>query len=344
MPTNKQNFFLFYGPDDYSIRQKIENWKQEFSKKYTNSGIVDMLGTELEENELIGRLEEALSPSLFSQTKLVIAKACLPSKAAQEKLIDFWNKTIESPTACFVIIWQPTGVDKRLGFTKKLIANKNVKVTEFNLPHGREFTAWLQNKTIQMGSGISPAALEKLAVKLGRDLFEQKKFGGRVVETKEVFDLWTAAAELEKLTSYSKEIKEQDIDDLVTGKIGDPTFLLADEVLKNQGQKALNMLEVVFRNSSVDEKTTAIKILALLSEQARGLLLVTLLMKKNLTSERIAETLGWSSGRIFMIQKQLQSVSLNKLKPLLGKILSTDQKLKSSDISPKLLMASLIGS
>lgn len=290
------------------------------------------------EPEMISQLEQALSPSLFASRKLIIARDFLPAKAAEEKLGEFLLAKINSmPADYFLVLWQTGKPDRRLGVVKKILSG-DVAVTEFSLPAGRTLNAWLKAYAKTLALEIDDAAAEELAVYLGRDLYEEKKVGGRVVDRKEAYDLWQANSELRKLASYSSTIDISAVRALVQPKIPDNVFVLTDELAKKNTQASLRVLEQLLGQPGADEKTATIKIVGLLAEQFRAMLTVKLLQAEGKNQQEIADLLGWSSGRVFITAKNAASQSTDKLKEVISRLLEIDHKLKSSDESAKLLI------
>jgi DNA polymerase III delta subunit len=338
MPTpTKSNIYLFYGEDDFSLRRKIGIWKTEFAKKYSAQAITTLDASELDSNGLLKELQNQLAPSLFTSKKLIILRDALPKKSDEEKLIEFLLELPKTlPSDYFIIFWQSAKPDGRLKFTKQF--NAQVNVTEFELPHGTALNQWLRAMAKTMGVEITPEAVEKLAVYLGRDLAEEKKVGGRVIERKEAFDLWQAFSELSKLASNSSTITPQLVGSLVRAKIPDSVFALTDGIATNNRGNAFQALENALSSAGTDEKGSYIKIVGLLSEQIRSLLNVSLLKEEGLSATEIAEKLGYSSGRVFILSKHAANFSPEKLKKLLGELLKIDLALKSSEANPHLLV------
>lgn len=345
MPKSSSNVFLFFGEDDFSLQKKIEHWKAEFTKKYSANSIALIDSEDLADPDLSKKLEEVFSPSLFSQEKLIIAKNILPGKASQEqmglKLIDLIGNL---PTDYFLILWQTKKPDKRLGIIKKILSPRHaggqadINILEFNLPAGPKLNFWIKTEVKKLNASIDEDAVEKLAVFLGRDLFEEKKIGGRLIERREAFNLWQVYSEIFKLSSLTDHIKSSDVEQLIKPKVSENIFLLTDEITKKNKRGALNILENLLVNQTMDEKSAIIKILGLLAEQVRSLILVNTLSADKLTHAQIAEKLGWSSGRVFITLKHAQNADLSKLKDLLSHLLNIDMKLKTQDVNPKLLI------
>jgi DNA polymerase III subunit delta len=342
--TQKQptQAYIFFGEDDFSLRRKIETWKREFAKKFSVDSIVQLERGERSEQEMVGQLEQALSPSLFSTRKLVVAKDFMPARATETKLGEYLLAKIESlPKDYFLILWQSGRPDKRLGLTKKILAGK-VTVTEFELPHGIMLNAWLKAYAKTLDLNLDDASADELAKYLGRDFYEEKKAGGKVIERKEAFDLWQARSELEKIASYSKQGDVTAVRALVKPKVPENVFALTDEIARKNKKGALQIVENLLGQPSSDEKSATIKIIGLLAEQARAMLMVKVLQQEGKSADDIADALGWSSGRVFITSKNAQSQKMESLKRMLSMLSDIDAKLKSSDDNPKLLIDQFI--
>jgi DNA polymerase-3 subunit delta len=149
---------------------------------------------------------------------------------------------------------------------------------------------------------------------------------------------------LEKLAAHGATATAGDVEKLVIPKISENVFDLSDTIFGKNKKRAMELLENLFADQSSDEKATAIKIVSLLSEQVRALLLVMILKTQKLDNDAIAETLGWSSGRVFMVSKQMNTVKSDQLRKMIQELLKIDLKLKSSDVNPKLLVDSFVSS
>jgi DNA polymerase-3 subunit delta len=340
-PEIKTNVYLFYGEDDFSLRRKVEQWKTEFAKKYSAAAVVFLDAADLSEAELIKKLETELTPSLFSSKKLLIVRDGLPKKSDQERLAAFLLKLAAtlSPDD-FVVFWQTTKPDGRQKFVKEFKAA--VHVQEFILPHGRELNAWIMAMAKKLGASITPPAAEALATALGRDLFEEKKAGGRVVERHEAFDLWQANSELAKLAAFAPEITPEAVSLLVPAKVPDSVFIFSDSLAAKDRRQAYAALANFLAGAAGDEKGAFIKIIGLLAEQFRSLLLLNTLQTAGLSAADIAEKLGWSSGRVFMMSKRASSFAPDVLRRILARLLAIDLAIKSTDANPRLMLDQFI--
>ena len=129
---------------------------------------------------------------------------------------------------------------------------------------------------------------------------------------------------------------------LVKPKVPDSVFNLSDDLASGQTKLAFQSLDNYLESTSGDEKSSFIKILGLLAEQFRSLLLVNLLTEAKLSQSQMAEKLGWSTGRIFILSKHAKNFSISRLKQLLSQLLAIDYTIKSSDQDPRLLLEILI--
>lgn len=329
------NIFLFYGEDDFSLQRKVNKWKSEFSKKYSASAVIVINAAELSEIEIIKNLQTHLSPSLFANKKLIVVRDGLPSKASQTQLAEYLLNALESISKDFFVIFsQSQKPDGRLAFTKKFTGKVTVNV--FDLPHGMMLNQWIKAMAKTLDVSITDRAADRFAQFLGRDLYEEKKAGGRVVERKEAFDLWQVNSELLKLSSGSNQIDIEQVESLIKPKIPDSVFSLTDQVVAQNQKGAFQALENFLSNQTVEEKTSLIKIIALLSEQLRSLSVVSLFLAEGLDNDQIAEKLGWTSGRVFITSKNLKNITIGKLKLLLKNLLNLDYRVKSLDSNQKL--------
>lgn len=334
--------YIFFGEDDFSLRRKLDTWKREYAKKYSADSITYLERGQIGELDMVSMLEQALSPSLFSSRKLVIAKDFMPAKASEEKLGKYLLQKIQSlPKDYFLVLWQTGRPDRRLGMIKKILA-AGATVTEFELPHGKMLNSWIKSYAKTLDLVLDEAAIEELAKYLGRDFYEEKKAGGKVIERREVFDLWQVHSEIQKLASYTNQADVAAVRALVRPKIPENVFALTDELARKNRKGSLQILEQLLNQPSADEKSATIKIIGLLAEQVRGMLVVKVLQEEGKSSQEIADALGWSSGRVFITSKNASVQNSDRLKRMLTQLTEIDSKLKSSEDNPKLLIDQFI--
>jgi DNA polymerase III delta subunit len=278
------------------------------------------------------RLENLLEQDLFAKKKLhvlqgLLAKYSLDS-AVLEKLINSKN----------TIIFLEDKVDKRLASNKLVLANKNVKVKDFTLPHGSELDAWIIKQVKAAGASISKPAANLLAQKLGRDDVQETKFGGKVVDVKEVYNLHQAQSEINKLIAYAagREITPQDVEDLVVEDREVDVLKIVNAIGDRQKGAAFNLVNEFLRDG--DNKAQVIQLNALLSEQFRNILVVQDFTARNVPEAGILEQTSWKSGRLFVMKKISRAFVPAKVKDCLNKLAALDGELKTSSTPPRVLL------
>ena len=100
-------------------------------------------------------------------------------------------------------------------------------------------------------------------------------------------------------------IDADDIEQMVKPKLPNNIFELSDEIMKKNRSRCLKIVDNLLSQENLDEKSSVIKIVGLLSEQVRGLVSVSMLAGKGLSQAQIAETLNWTTGRVYIYLKKV---------------------------------------
>ena len=178
-------------------------------------------------------------------------------------------------------------------------------------------------------------------MRLGRDNGKETKFGGKVVDVQEVFNLWQAESEIRKLLAFAgnKEIREQEVAELVLENGEVDVFDLTNAIADNQKQKALALLHNFLKQQTgSDEKGTIIQLNALLSEQFRNVAMIQSFINSKTSESEILEQTGWKSGRLFVIKKVAARFPAKKVLETLNKLEALDLELKTSSTPPRVLL------
>jgi DNA polymerase-3 subunit delta len=346
MPTKKEqkiakkNVYLFFGNDQFSLKQKLDFWKKEFSKKYSNQAITEIYPESGEElSSVLLKLSQSVSSSLFATKRLVIAKDIFPSKATQEDYALSLSSILENISPDVVLVfWQTKKPDGRLSINKQLIALCNPE--KFTLPHGKFLDNWIITHTQTLGGEISKPAASLLAQYCGRDLYQETR-KGKETEYQEAYDLYRIHTEIEKLVAYNPNITENSVIHLILPKLPDSVFDFTDYILAGNKKGAFEILNNLLQNPGNDDKNSTISLIALLTEQIRAILLVKLCTEKKLSQIEIAQKLGWSSGRVFMVSKHIQKFTIEKIKKIIFGLTEIDHRIKTSEVNAPLLLMQL---
>ena len=317
---------LLLGPDNFS--------KREYAK---NLATADKIAAEVLAQPAELPVGELASQDLFSAKKvfLVIDGLKLLKEENLPQLISSKNQ----------ILFLEEKVDKRIKFNKDLLANKNITVKDFPLPHSRELNDWIQNRANTLGAKISTSAIEALAVRLGRDNGKETRFGGKIVDVQEVYNLWQAESEIQKLMAFAagKEISAEDVHNLTAENQEVDVFDLTNAIADNKKQEAMQLLHLFLKEQTgSDEKGAVIQLNALLSEQFRNVAAVQDFMSRKTEEADILEKTGWKSGRLFIMKKVAARFTPKKVLEFLTKLEALDLELKTSSTPPRVLLDLII--
>lgn len=315
---------LLLGLDDFSKKQYISSIAT--GQKMPEDVYFDV--------ENFPGIETLVGGDLFTAAKRHIFYF-MPENFADPDTVE---KLVSSKNQIIIIIEK---LDKRSADNKKLLANKHVIVEEFFLPHGRELDNWIVKRAGELGAKINTNSANALAVALGRDEAVETKFGGKVVEVKEIYSLWQADAELRKLAAYTigREINVEDIELLVFKNESSDVFDLTNAIAEGQKYQALFLMhKLLGLQTGAEEKTAIIQLSALLAEQFRSVAMVQSFLHDHKNEDAILELTGWKSGRLFMMKKVAQKFTPVKVLDFLNKLKALDEELKSSSIPAKVLL------
>jgi len=311
------------GPDDFSKKTAIKFLAT------SHQAVVEFF--ELPEQR--PNLGDFFGQDLFSKIKIVVLENLLSGYDYNK---DLANKLAASKN---VIVFIEAKVDKRVSSNKQWLAHKSAEVKQFLLPHGAELNEWVVKRAKALGGGIAKAAADLLAKKLGRDEAVETKFGGKVVDVKEIFDLWQADSELRKLLAYAagREITSADVEALVVENGEVDVLKITNAIADGKKNEAFGLVGK-FLGQGGDEKGLIIQLNALLSEQFRNIYALQDFLGRKISESEILEHTGWKSGRLFVLKKIASRFNPAKVKDLLVKLAALDEELKSSSTPPRVLV------
>lgn len=284
-----------------------------------------------QDDELPGALR-LTETDLFSRRKVFVFDGVMPE--LQDKLEDL----ITSKNSIVISV---ESLDKRKKENKDLLANKDIIVKEFNLPHGMELNKWIENRVGELGGKIAKPAVDELAVRLGRDNAKEIKVAGKVISTGEVYSLWQADSEIKKLMAYAqgRQIEIEDVQAIVPENLEVDAFEIINAISEGKKSQALNLMQKFLRaDSASDEKTAVIHLNALLSDQMRSLAITQDFIKSKISDTEIIKRTAWKSGRLYIMKKLAGRLRPQKVLTTLPKLEALDEELKTSQTSPRVLL------
>ncbi|MDE2311858.1 MAG: hypothetical protein KGJ93_02070 [Patescibacteria group bacterium] len=283
-------------------------------------------------------LADFFGRDLFSQTKIAVLQNLLGTYEYRQ---DMAEKLRASKN---FIVFEQAKLDRRVASNKQWLGHKGAEVKEFFLPHGAELELWLVARAKVLNGTISKAAAARLAQKLGRDDAVETKIGGKIVEIKEIFDLWQADSEIRKLLAYAggREVSESDVQALVSQSGEVDSLRIVNAIADGKKTGALDLIGK-FLVQGGDEKAAVIQLNALLSEQFRNIFVIQEFLSKKWPDAQILDATGWKTGRLFVLKKIAVRFKPVKVKDLLGKLAALDAELKTSATPPRVLLDLIIG-
>lgn len=227
-----------------------------------------------------------------------------------------------------IYFWEDS-LDKRLTKTKQLYKIANVK--EFPAPSKEQATKWITTHADELGINIQPSAATLLAQRL-------------IGENKLVLPVVAAHHELLKLSSFAGEstITTAMVEELTPQDLAVDLFTLLDLIGNKNKPAAVRMLQQYYDGSSEDEKALTIRLVALLSDQFRSLLIAQDLLAQGLSDQAILQATGWKSGRLFVMKKIGRNFSAIQLSSALTKLYNLDKELKSSTLPPRAIIDMIV--
>ena len=227
------------------------------------------------------------------------------------------------------IVFLEDSLDKRLTKSKKVLQISTNK--EFPSPDNNSAAKWILDHAKKLEIKIESSATIELVQRLMGD-------------TKASLPVLACHNELLKLSSFANgdAITSDMVKELTPQDLNIDMFKLLDHIANHQKPQAVNLIQRYYESTSEDEKALTIRLVALLSDQLRNLLLTKQLQSQNMTEQEILNQTGWKSGRLFIMKKLSGSFKEPQLHSALTKLYSLDKELKSSTLPPRVIVDMII--
>ncbi len=229
------------------------------------------------------------------------------------------------------IYFVEASLDKRLKKSKEILQLAEVK--EFPTPTVEEAPRWIVGHAEDIGLHIQPQAATELSKRL-------------LGETGKNLSTLAAHNELLKLDSFAdgKTITKEMVEELTPQDMSIDLFSLLDQIGNRNKSGAIQLLEQYYETTTEDSKGATIKLVALLSDQLRSLLLTKEFEDKRITDKEILLTTGWKSGRLYIMKKLSKNYSREQLTSALTKFYNLDKEIKSSGMPPRVIVGMIVAS
>lgn len=211
---------FLYGQDTYRSRQKLKEIVEEYKKRH-QSGL-NFIKINFNEKEFSDFKQAVDTISMFNEKKLIIIEDVFEKpESFQEELLDYLKKKkIVGDKDNIVIFWVKEVNSKNELFK---FLKKKAKVQEFELLQPSKVKEWIKKYVKEQGGSIETQAIERLMEYVGSDL-------------------WRMSNELDKLISFSRDIKEENIKKLVKPEIDVNIFNLIDALGEKNKKRALRLV------------------------------------------------------------------------------------------------------
>lgn len=322
--------YFFYGEDTYSAERELSLIKGKFLKTYPQGLFEELRISEESSDEKLGRqIQEFLqAQGLFESHKLITVRDFLKYVSLFPQPFEYLEKFIKNKQEdnLITLVFFETGFpDRRFKLFQTL--KKFAKAKQFFIPRHQALEDWIKTRLAEEGAKINQEALQT--------------FVGRVGEE---YNLWQVENELQKLILFSfsspggdgKMITKKEVLEVVSPSFSQNIFALTNALGEGKMKEALTLLQEMVRGTATDQKTWLLKIIAVLANQIRSLLMIKDLAGMN--PEEIAKILNWKEARVWVNLRLAKKFSSEKLQKLLRDLRAIDFRLKTSEEPVDLLL------
>jgi DNA polymerase-3 subunit delta len=282
------------GGNDFTLRQTLKKLRQDFVKDYTDMGLEQYDGQEVDPQQL---------RSILQALPFLVARRCIifrqPSdqKGLQDQLEQLLDQVADTTD---LIIVEPK-LDKRTSYYKAL--KKQTDFREFNPLDERGLAQWLVDQAKAGEGTLSSSEALYLIHRVGANQL-------------------LLASELQKLLNYQPAVTRATIDEMTEPNPQSSVFDLLDAALSGQKQKT-----VALYHEQRQQKVEPLAIMGMLAWQLHILALV-----KTAGSHNIASQAKVNPYVVSKTQNVARNCSLADVKGWVHNAAKLDRRLKSQPI------------
>lgn len=296
--------YLLLGKDDFTKKEFIDDL---FAK---GSFEMQVLSVDSSASDVA---REYFSSDLFGGKRLLFGEGLLGRTEFAEEFFAALGK--EGGKTENVLVFLESALDKRKKETKAILANKSLKVVEFEILFGDDLKKWVSTRAKSAGLSFERGVLDLFLARLG------------------ACDLWQATSEINKLKTFAgdSEVSAAAVADLVAENIEEDVFAITNAIGDKNRPLAVSLLTNYFdRLPGTDEKTKVISLSALLSDQFRNILILKGLSEEGRSESAIVKEMEFTPGRVFIYKKLASRFSEDKLLDALRKFELLDMEVKTT--------------
>lgn len=306
--------YLFYGDEGFLIDEAVKKIVSVIVEPSNKDFNLEFLrGGETSYAEIINK---AQTLPFMGERRAVIVKGIDEIKATGvERLMEYCSNP--SPTTTLILTGYKIDARDKLHNT---VSKKGV-VVQFKLLYEKDTAGWVMRIVKEAGYRIDNDAKDYLISIVGNNLQRLKN-------------------ELEKVFTYkgsNKDIKIDDIKLLVEDTKIESIFAFTDAIGSKDINKTLRLLEKMISQGEMPER-----IIGMITRQFRLILLTKVYRERGAASSEIPAKAGFAPFLLEGYLKQAAKYSLMELKDSFYKVQMADVKIKSSDISKRMIIEKLI--
>ena len=316
--------YLFYGEEGFLIDEAVKKIASMVVEPSNRDFNLDILrGSETNYAEIINK---AQTLPFMGERRVVIAKDIDGMKGGgAERLIEYCLNP--SPATCLISTAHKIDGRNKLHST----LSKNGITVQFNRLNKRDAANWITKKVNEAGYSIDIDAREYLLEVVGNNLQRLKN------ELEKVFTYKGPPPSPPSKGGERGGIKTDDIKTLVEDTKVETIFAFTDSIGSKDINKALRLLEKMISQGEMPEK-----IISMITRQFRLILLTKVYRERGAASSEIPAKAGFAPFLLEGYLKQAAKYTLIELKDSFYKVQMADLKIKSSDISKRMIIEKLI--
>lgn len=300
--------YLFYGTESGKIRKAIDKIIAEIQQSQN----CDVMQIDLQTTPFSNAMEEILTPSFFTEHKIVLLRNPLFLTGKSEQDTTQLEKYLAHPDFnTTVIFWlNAEKCDSRKKIVKCL--QSTCRVHNY------------QALTIKDKKATVIESLRNHNLKLERELLDF--VCDRVMLDSEAID-----HEVEKLALYPEKLTEDVIEKLIIKPLDEDVFQLSTGMLKGNLKKCMHSYRDMIQLSN-----DPIYLIAVLASQFRFYYQVKVCMMKGMNDSECASQIKTHPYRVKLAMNELQGIHVKQLLKILELLSQTDQNIKMGKIDKHL--------
>lgn len=298
--------YLFTWNSEFLVKQKVQNWKNQFVSKYWDFNLLHIKNFDTVDNNFLTL--NITSTSFLSEKKLVIIDIDAPSKKTETETWDnedeSSNSKLDYLASLFVkipddniLLISAINPDKRTKFYKAI--TKIAKIEEFNIKDNNDIY-WVISKNFD------------------------KKISREAIETLISYKSWNLSkimSEIEKLLITFDYINKKEIVENIVPELEESIFQLIDDILNKNIVEATKKMNIILNDVNVYAFYNN------LLANLRTSMYISHLKNLWQSTANISETLNLGN-KTFLITKNYR-INNNELKRFYIRLLNLDKKMKS---------------